>query len=630
MNDAFLARQVGKLEEAEAILRQLVATRPRLPEPKMALGVVLMDLGRPADALEFFRQIVSDDPSCFPAANWLAVILTDMGKPEEALPYATKALQLKPNDLNATVSLGRTLFTLGRHLDALGCFDRATAMAPNEPSFHYFRGSALEKLFRDDEAASEFRAAAKLSPTGEMLVRWAESEMSLGRFEEAIKAAERALKIDPNLIKALTTMARSLTETGREREAEPYWSAALSSAEDPASVRMIHSHAWMAVGNFEAATAQLRTMIEENPKHPNAHFSLIMANRITESDRPLLTAVLAMIEGDDLTDEQRMLAYYAAAKAYDNLREYEDAMRSYDEANRLKRHVALNDVVFDREDFEIQVTAKNRIFVPALFEKTSKVGPQTDIPVLVVGMMRSGTTLLEQILTSHPDVGGAGEQSFWMNNQERLVDLRAERVWPDRIRPIAEQYVNVLKRLAPNRRRVVDKNPANVLLAGMIHMALPNARFIHVKRHPVDTALSIWMTPMRTTAPFISDREGIVFAYRQYLRAIENLREVLPSNRFLEVEYEKVVADQEGETRRMLDFLELEWDDACLHPEQNVRTVRTPSYWQVRQSVYSTSVDKWKRYEPWLGVFRDLMPPLRPPLRLPLRPPLRPLPDQVE
>jgi len=605
---AFAARQSGNLAEAEAILLQLLSVRPQLTEAQMALGIVLMESGRPTEAVPVLQQIMSREPGCFPAANWLAVILTDLGKPEEALPHALQALKLRPKDLGAQVSMGRTLFSLGRYGDSVACFDRAIGIAPNDASYYYYKGCALEKMYRDDEAVVAFRAAVKISPTPSLLAQLADTEMTLGHSDEAMSAAERALKSEPNLGSALMIVARCLTEKGRETEADAYWQAALSHVEDPVPVQLTRSYAWMGAGRFEAATEELRKVIEAKPRHPDAYFSLIMANRITEADRPLLNALNQLIAGDVLAGESRMLAYYAAGKAHDNLGEYEQAVRSYNDANRLKRRLAFNDVPFDRREFESQVTEKIRIFTPTLFKETSNLGAPTDMPVLVVGMMRSGTTLVDQILTSHPDIGGAGEQSFWMAEQMRLVDLAKGKIAYDLIRPTAEKYVALLSRLAPGCRRVVDKNPANVLLAGMIHMCLPNARIILTRRHPVDTAVSIWMTPVRTTAPFFADREAIVFAYKQYLRAVENLREVLPADRFLEVDYEEVITDRETQTRRMLDFLGVEWNDACLRPEDNVRSVRTPSFWQVRQPVYTSSIGRWKRYEPWLGVFKELMP----------------------
>ena len=567
-----------------------------------------MDLGRADDALGCFQGALDLDPNCFPALNWLSIVLTDTGRPETALPYAIRAIRLKPDDLSAVVAIGRTYYYLRQYARALDFFGQATAIEPNEAVYRILKGGALEALNRLDEALAEFEAAAKLSPVAPNLARLAESKLTFGNRDEAVTLATRAVELDPGSTRALTVLARCLTEMRREDEAADYWQRAISSASDPLEIQMARAQVRIRVGRLDEGREELRRILRDQPNYPNAHYSLFMAARVTAEDRPLLEQLRKMIEGKELSAEQRLLACYGAGKAHDNLGEFEEAMRFYDEANRLQRQLIFNDAPFDRVDFEQQVTANGRIFVPKLFAECSHLGSPSALPVLVVGMMRSGTTLLEQILTSHPDIGGVGEQPFWVSEQTRLVDLQRGSVRRERFGPAANEYVSLLERLAPGCKRVVDKKPANVLLVGMIHTALPNARFIHVRRHPVDTAISIWTTPVRTTAPFVADREAIVFAYRQYLRAMEHLRVAMPPDRFLEVDYEALVADRENETRRILDYLQVEWSESCLHPELNDKAIRTPSYWQARQPVYSSSVDRWKRYEPWLGVFRELMP----------------------
>ena len=154
---------------------------------------------------------------------------------------------------------------------------------------------------------------------------------------------------------------------------------------------------------------------------------------------------------------------------------------------------------------------------------------------------------------------------------------------------------------------MTDKNPANRLVYGLIHLAFPSCRIIHMRRNPVDVAISIYTTLIRTGAPLVGNREDIVYALQEHERLVDHWREVLPSDRFLEVPYESLVTDRENETRRMIEFCGLPWNDACMHPEDNLRTVVTPSFWQVRQPVYSGSLNRWKRYEPWLGAFKELV-----------------------
>ena len=222
--------------------------------------------------------------------------------------------------------------------------------------------------------------------------------------------------------------------------------------------------------------------------------------------------------------------------------------------------------------------------------------------------MRSGTTLAEQILSSHPEVGGAGELLFWPENagsSEKVFDPNGE-LDTTRLQNLTRDYLDLLGRLAPGKPHVVDKMNTNYLLLGLLHVALPDARVIHMRRHPVDTCLSIWATPVARDVDLCGDKGNVVFAYRQYLRVMAHWRSMLPADRLLDVQYEELVSDREAVTRRMVEFCGLDWDEACMRPEENVRSVKTPSVWQVRQPVYKTSMARWKKYEPWLGPFAEL------------------------
>jgi hypothetical protein len=171
---------------------------------------------------------------------------------------------------------------------------------------------------------------------------------------------------------------------------------------------------------------------------------------------------------------------------------------------------------------------------------------------------------------------------------------------------LSKEYLATLQKLAPNFEYVIDKNPANGMVAGALQLALPYSRIIHMQRNAIDCVISIWTTHVRTSADFVCNRENIVLAYKEYLRLAEHWQSVIPENRFLNVHYEDLIEDPERITHQMTDFLGIEWENALIHPEENPQAVRTPSYWQVRQPFYKGSKDRWKRYEPWLGAFKNL------------------------
>jgi hypothetical protein len=238
------------------------------------------------------------------------------------------------------------------------------------------------------------------------------------------------------------------------------------------------------------------------------------------------------------------------------------------------------------------------------FDRWAGTGSSSELPIFVVGMIRTGTTLVEQVLSSHPDIGGAGEQRFWVQRVKPGATASGFKQYAS----LPEEYLSKLQAISPGQKRVVDKMPDNFLLLGFLHRVFPEARIIYVSRHPVDTCLSIWSTPNRSRLDWANRKADIVFVQRQHERLAAHWRSILPPNRFLEVRYEELVTNQEPVSRRMIEFCGQEWHDSCLRPQDNPRAVSTPSALQVRRPMFKTSIERWRKYEPWLGEFADLLP----------------------
>jgi hypothetical protein len=303
---------------------------------------------------------------------------------------------------------------------------------------------------------------------------------------------------------------------------------------------------------------------------------------------------------------QRQRLHLAIGKAADDLGDYALAMQHFDAADDVRRGLTS----FDPAAFSTEVDRLISRCTPELMARAPEAGVSDAMPVLIVGMPRSGTTLVEQIVSMHPQAGAGGELNFW--NERGAAWHRAfprSGVIGDQpfLAKAAADYLRVLRAIAPRAARVTDKMPFNFLWAGLIHLAFPRAVIIHCRRAVVDTALSIHQTHFHPSLAFPTGGAELVSYFRSYQRLVDQWRRVLPEDRFVEVDYAELTREPEPVIRRIIAVCGLEWNDACLRPEFNPRAVKTPSKWQTRQPIYRTSVARWRRYEPWLGPLRALV-----------------------
>ena len=310
---------------------------------------------------------------------------------------------------------------------------------------------------------------------------------------------------------------------------------------------------------------------------------------------------------------QRLRVHLAIGKAAEDLGDYGLAMQHFDAADAVRRGA----VSFDSAAFSIEIDRLIARCTPEFIARAPELGSCDATPVLIIGMPRSGTTLVEQIVSMHPEVGAGGELNFW--NERGAAWHRAgapgnetpvvptENLASEFLAKAAADYPGVLRAIAPTAARVTDKMPFNFLWAGLIHVAFPRAIIIHCRRAAIDTALSIHQTHFHPSLAFPTGGAELVAYFRSYQRLIEHWRSVLPADRFIEVDYEDLTGAPEPVIRRIIAACRLTWQDACLRPESNPRAVKTPSKWQTRQPIYRTSVARWRRYEPWLGPLRALV-----------------------
>ena len=515
------------------------------------------------------------------------------------------ATRLDPTNHAAWHDLGVALMQIGRLPDAIGAFRRAILAKPGFAPAHHMLGVALESQGNETMAVRALRRAVELSPRlADAHVRIGTLLMSLSRRQEAIASLRRAAEVAPRADIGQLSLAKALLAEERPEEATAVLRRIL--ARNPANfdARKTLGDALTVGGQFEEAGQEYQRAIDSGRQPIGAYHSLVMSRKLTEADRPLIEGMRRVLRRGGMHDSLLMILHFSLGKACDDLQEFEAAMEHFNAANRLRHRTSRLDRAGLKEQFDSLI----KRFTPAWFTRHAALGSGDETPLLVLGMPRSGTTLTEQIISSHPAVVGGGELPYWLEtgppwNVGGVRGLTAENT-----RRVAEDYLTVLRDLGPDAARVTDKMPANFMWIGLIHLIFPKARIIHCRRHPIDTCLSIYSTYFTARMDFSSDRGDLVFFYRQYERLMEHWRSVLPPEIYYETQYEELVATPGDRSRELIAFCGLDWNDACLAPEQNDREVRTASVWQVRQQIYKTPVARWRRYEPWLGELRELIP----------------------
>ena len=504
----------------------------------------------------------------------------------------------------ALLSEGDARMADGDHADAATRYQEALALEPRNAIAHNKLGLALQMQSQFGQAEEEYRRAIELKPTyAEAYFRLGTALRWRGNFAAAETALRRTVKLDPRSADALLGLGHTLAGLGS-------WEQTKSCIEKarrlkPRSASVLCALGWVASieGRFEEAERQLREAVAVDPNCSEAWAWLVDIRRMTPDDQEWLQVAERMLASGLPPIEETKLRF-AMGKYFNDLRNFPRAFKEYKAANELHKSVA---PPYDRgactrfADETISVYTRERL------QKRAAGACESAKPVLVVGMMRSGTSLMEQIIASHPDAAGAGELDFW-NSLVHREKPSLKREVPDAplARKIAESYLRVLDRHSPHASRVVDKAPANSDFLGLIHLALPNARFIYMRRDPIDTCLSCYFQEFASVLPFTLDLSDLAHYYREHHRLMTHWREVLPPGTLLEVPYEELTADQEAWSRKVIDFIGLPWDPRCLDFDKTQRAVVTASNWQVRQKIYSSSVGRWKNYEKYIGPLLEL------------------------
>jgi tetratricopeptide (TPR) repeat protein len=569
----------NRSDAAKSYLTQAIAVNGNAGEAHGSLGAVHASAGELDTAVVHYEtalRLAPDHPGILYA---FATLLHTLGRNQEAADYLNRAIARRPEHLDAHFTLGNVFFALGRDGDAAKCYLRVLQLSPRHPETHNNLANVLLRQGHAERAINYYRAASEIKPDyADAYGNLGNAFLELNRLEESIVENKRALAIKPERFGSYNNLGV----------------------------------AYQALGQFEEATEAFARALELSPNEGPIHLNLANMAKFAPDDRrlPGLRRLLDNVEA--LDDEKKIAAHFAMGKALADLKQYDEAFEHLRKANALKRRS------FDYDEPQRLAMFENdrEKFSREFFQRHAETGDRSWSPIFIVGMPRSGTTLMEQVLASHSEVFGAGElETFKELIGECAKGQGVVPAYPDlvpslaaeRITELGKSYTARVRKLAPDAPCIVDKMPLNFIFVGLIHLALPNARIIHIRRDPLDTCVSCYSLLFTGSQPFAYDLGELGRYYRGYETVMEHWHNVLPTGVLMDVQYEDLVADLEGVSRGVLAHCGLEWEDGCRDFHDTKRTVRTASLMQVREPLYKRAVGSWRRYEKHLGPLFDAL-----------------------
>ena len=614
-NNLGLALQaLGALEDAEEAFYTALEQAPQFALAWNNLANLLRESGRTGEAIAAFRQALVVEPNLVQAHLNLGQLLLEQQQRDllaEALGHCRRAVELAPDLAEGYNNLGNVLRAQDQLAEAVACYQKALQLSPGLAMARNNLGQAMQEQGQLDEAEAWYRAAMEGEPNnGRFLSNWASVSADRERFHEALERYRYAVKCDPACTQAHVGLGTMLRRLERWDEAKACLKEALRL--EPAAVdahcelALLHTH----FGRLEKAEAAYHMALHHRPQSAVAlsGLALLRRGKLPEANRQAIERLL----GDPtLSDQKKSPLHFALAAVLDSRKHYREAATHLVSANRF--HLVADQRRARGYDPDAHSKFVDRIaesYTAEHFARVDGWGAVTRRPIFILGMPRSGTTLTEQILASHPDIYGAGELPLIGRALDGLLDCLPQLTEP----VIREESHDILRELAcldTEHARITDKMPDNYLHLGFIATLFPRATIIHCRRDLRDVAVSCWLTSFQSIR-WASDQEHVARRIRDYHRLMAHWRRVLPG-RMVEVDYETTVTDLEGTARRLVEAVGLPWDPACLAFHQNQRPIRTASVTQVRQPIYTRSVGRWRHYREALAdVFQaveELLPP---------------------
>ncbi len=570
--------QRGRISEAVNALEKAAALRPHETSYLNDLAGLYLTDGRLMEAEQACRDLLKNNPDYLPASYNLALIRSRQGRLHECAQLLREITARKPDWAAAHYNLGVALVELGDYDAALPAFKMAVQLEPYMAAGHFNLARTLRELAFVRAAIDHLRKGLEIDPDNvDAIIDLADLLADENEINEAMQLLETARSRHPQVTVIPTTLGALCHRMGEARRAEFWFDSALTI----------------------------------NPLDTSAIFGRAQVRRYTDADRDWPQILERQLSDANISEGQQSALHFALGKIHNDLGDYDTAFAHFQAANDAIHKTTH----YDRRETEAFIDNTIRIFTKDFIDKLRAMGSDSDLPVFVVGMPRSGTTLVEQIIASHPQAHGAGELRYFTSIYKRLPQLlRSSQstldcistMTPAAAANITGNYLALLRRHSATALRIVNKTPGNFIFLGLIAGLFPDARIIHCTREPLDVCLSIYFQSFKEGHDYSWDLLDIGHYYRLYARLMRHWRAVMP-DRFLDVNYEELVAGPEAGSRRLIGYCGLPWDDQCLRFYETKREVKTASLWQVRQPIYKTSAGRWQNYAKYLGPLQELL-----------------------
>ena len=593
----------GNVDEAIAAYKKVLSLKPDCVDAYFNLGVTLRKQGKLDEAIEAYTQALAIKPDYAHCYNNTGNALKEQGNLEEAIEAYNKALAIKPDYSEAYYNMGIVLKEQGKLEEAIEAYKKTLALKPDNADAYNNMGNTLKDQGKLEEAIEAYNKALALQPDcADTHNNMSNALQEQGKLEEAIEACNKAIALKPDYAEAYNNMGNAREEQGKLEEAIEAYNKVLAIKPDCAEACNNKGNALQEQGKLGEAIETYKQALALKPDYTEAHRNLSTVNKYKAND-PQISEVHALLKHPDLNDSDRCNLLYTYAKMKEDLGEHGTAFENYVIGGAVRQKLLAYNIEQDQHLF-----AKIKNIAPTLksfaINTSNETTPHT--PIFILGMPRSGTTLIEQIVSSHSEVTGAGELNYLSQFGDGLTQ-GITAINAETISAFRKNYLIEITKRADGRGFVTDKMPHNFRFIALICAAFPEAKVIHVQRQAEATCWSNFKHYFTTKGLGYSYNLADTVSYYGLYTDLMHFWQKNYSSHIYNLDYDRLTEAQEPETRRLIEHLSFNWEDACLAPQNNKRPVKTSSQRQVRQKVYKGSSQAWHKYDKFLdGIFDKL------------------------